>query len=57
MKAHPFSTERCLGMVFAIDGSYADVALAAANKLPGVHLGEPWGGAKSDSSFWSMLAA
>ena len=43
MKAHPFSTERRLGTVFAIDGSYADVALAAANKLPGVHLGEHLG--------------
>lgn len=40
MKLHPFSPERRIGHVYQVEGSFADVALIAANKLPRAHFGE-----------------
>ena len=40
MKLHPFSPERRIGYVYQVEGSFADVALIAANKLPRAHFGE-----------------
>lgn len=40
MQLHPFSPERRIGHIFQVEGSFADVALAAANKLPRSHFGE-----------------
>lgn len=40
MKVHPFSPERRIGHVFQVEGSFADVAFSAANKLPRAHFGE-----------------
>ena len=40
MELHPFSPERRIGHVYQVEGSFADVALVAANKLPRAHFGE-----------------
>lgn len=40
MDVHPFSPERRLGHVYQVEGSFADVTLTAANKLPRAHFGE-----------------
>ncbi|MDI9892814.1 ATP-binding protein [Microbacterium sp. IEGM 1404] len=40
MELHPFSPERRIGHVYQVEGSFADVALIAANKLPRAHFGE-----------------
>lgn len=40
MKVHPFSPERRIGHIYHIEGSYADIAFSAANKLPRSHFGE-----------------
>jgi hypothetical protein len=40
MELHPFSPERRIGHVYQVEGSFADVALIAANKLPRSHFGE-----------------
>lgn len=40
MDAHPFSPERHIGHVYQVEGSFADVAFSAANKLPRAHFGE-----------------
>ncbi len=40
MEVHPFSPERQLGHVYQVEGSFADVSFAAANKLPRAHFGE-----------------
>lgn len=40
MQTHPFSAERRIGHIFQVEGSFADVAFTAANKLPRSHFGE-----------------
>lgn len=40
MDIHPFSPERRLGHVYEVEGSFADVTFAAANKLPSSQFGE-----------------
>jgi energy-coupling factor transporter ATP-binding protein EcfA2 len=40
MKLHPFPPERQVGTVFRVEGSYVDVALSEASKLPKSHFGE-----------------
>src|SRR5690554_5845411 len=40
MNLHPFGPERRIGHVFQVEGSFADIALSAANKLPRAHFGE-----------------
>ena len=40
MDAHPFSPERRIGHVYQVEGSFADVAFTAANRLPRTHFGE-----------------
>lgn len=40
MDVHPFSPERRIGHVFQVEGSFVDVTLSAANKLPRAHFGE-----------------
>lgn len=40
MKVHPFSPERRIGHIYHVEGSYADIAFSAANKLPRSHFGE-----------------
>lgn len=40
MKVHPFSPERQLGAIYQVEGSFADVTFAAAEKLPRAHFGE-----------------
>lgn len=40
MELHPFSPERRIGHIYQVEGSFADVALIAANKLPRAHFGE-----------------
>ncbi|KJL24885.1 AAA-like domain protein [Microbacterium azadirachtae] len=40
MELHPFGPERRIGHVFQVEGSFADIALSAANKLPRAHFGE-----------------
>lgn len=43
MEAHPFSPDRQIGRVHQVDGSFVDVALAAANQLPRAHYGQKFG--------------
>jgi hypothetical protein len=43
VKTHPFTPERRIGSIYSIDGSFADVAFTAANKLPRAHFGEHLG--------------
>jgi len=40
MNTHPFGPERRIGHIFQVEGSFADVAFTAANKLPRTHFGE-----------------
>lgn len=40
MKHHPFTPERHIGVVYQIEGSFADVTFIAATRLPKSHFGE-----------------
>jgi uncharacterized protein len=40
MKLHPFTPERQVGVIYQVEGSFADVAFAAAAKLPLSHFGQ-----------------
>ncbi len=40
MKLHPFTPERQIGVVYQIEGSFADVTFIAATRLPKSHFGE-----------------
>lgn len=40
MKLHPFTPERQVGVIFQVEGSFADVTFSAATKLPRSHFGE-----------------
>lgn len=40
MKLHPFTPERQVGVVYQIEGSFADVTFIAATRLPKSHFGE-----------------
>ncbi|NIL88101.1 hypothetical protein RhoFasSB10_00379 [Rhodococcus fascians] len=43
LKQHPFSPDRQIGVVFAVEGSFADVTFDAAALLPRNHFGEHLG--------------
>lgn len=43
MKLHPFTPERQIGVVYQIEGSFADVTFIAATRLPKSHFGEHLG--------------
>lgn len=40
MKLHPFTPERQIGVVYQVEGSFADVTFIAATRLPRSHFGE-----------------
>lgn len=40
MKLHPFTPERQIGVIYQVEGSFADVTFSAATKLPRSHYGE-----------------
>jgi DNA helicase HerA-like ATPase len=40
MKLHPFTPERQIGIVYQVEGSFADVTFIAATRLPKAHFGE-----------------
>ncbi|GAA3965221.1 ATP-binding protein [Gordonia caeni] len=40
MKLHPFTPERQVGVIYQVEGSFADVTFSAATKLPRSHFGE-----------------
>jgi hypothetical protein len=40
VKLHPFAPERQIGVVYQIEGSFADVTFIAATRLPKSHFGE-----------------
>jgi uncharacterized protein len=40
MKLHPFTPERQVGVIYQVEGSFADVTFSAATKLPRAHFGE-----------------
>lgn len=40
MKLHPFAPEREIGIVYQVEGSFADVSFTAATQLPRAHFGE-----------------
>ena len=43
MKLHPFTPERHIGVVYQVEGLFADVTFSAATKLPRSHFGERLG--------------
>lgn len=43
MKVHPFTPERQIGVVYQVEGLFADVTFNAATKLPRSHFGERLG--------------
>jgi hypothetical protein len=40
VKLHPFTPERQIGIIYQVEGSFADVTFSAAGKLPRSHFGE-----------------
>ena len=43
LRIHPFSPERQIGVMYQVDGSFADIAFNAAAQLPRSHFGEHLG--------------
>lgn len=43
LRSHPFSPERHIGVMYQVDGSFADIAFNAAAQLPRTHFGEHLG--------------